>query len=78
VGPARVIRRRRRKSSEADGPEAAKEFSEARSPETFRRLAVRAGLPSFEMIGEGGLGPDAANTGVGIWPRFAKEAGDDA
>jgi len=70
--------RRKRESAAADGPEAAREFSEARSPETFRRLAVEAGLPSFEVIGEGGLGPDDANTGIGIWLRFAKEAANGA
>jgi len=64
--------RRRRES--AKSPEAAKEFAEARSPETFRRLAKEAGLPSFEVVGEGGLGADDPNTGVGIWVRFTKEA----
>ena len=63
--------RRRRES--AKSPEAAKEFAEARSPETFRRLAVEAGLPSFEVIGEGGLGPEDSNTGMGIWLQFTKE-----
>jgi len=66
--------RRRRESVAAKGPEAAREIAEARSPETFRRLAVEAGLPSFEVIGEGGLGADDPNTGIGIWLRFAKEA----
>lgn len=65
--------RRRRESTAADGPEAAREFAEARNPETFRSLAVEAGLPSFEVIGEGGLGPDEPETGLGIWVRFAKE-----
>ena len=66
--------RRRRESVTAKGPEAAREFAEARSPETFRRLAVEAGLSSFEIIGEGGLGADDPNTGIGIWLRFTKEA----
>lgn len=64
--------RRRRES--AKSPEAAKEFAEARSPETFRRLATEAGLPSFEVVGEGDLGADDPNTGIGIWLRFTKEA----
>jgi len=68
--------RRRRES--AKSPEAAKEFAEARSPETFRRLAKEAGLPSFEVVGEGGLGADDPNTGVGIWVRFTKEAASDS
>lgn len=65
--------RRRRESAAAKGPEAAREFAEARSPETFRRLAVEAGLPSFEVVGEGGLGPDDPKTGIGIWLRFTTE-----
>jgi SAM-dependent methyltransferase len=68
--------RRKRESAAAKGPEAAREFAEARSPETFRRFAVGAGLPAFEVIGEGGLGPDDADAGVGIWVRFTKEAGN--
>jgi SAM-dependent methyltransferase len=66
--------RRRRESVAANGPEAAREFAEARSPETFRRLAAEAGLPSFEVVGEGGLGLDDPNTGIGIWLQFTKEA----
>ena len=64
--------RRRRES--AKSPEAKREFNEARSPETFRRLATEAGLPSFEVVGEGGLTADDPNTGIGIWLRFTKEA----
>jgi hypothetical protein len=64
----------RRQRESAKSREAAREFAEARSPETFRRLAAEAGLPSFEVIGEGGLGPDDPNTGIGIWLRFMKEA----
>jgi SAM-dependent methyltransferase len=58
--------RRKRESATAKGPEAAREFAGARDPETFRRLAVEAGLPSFEVVGEGGLGADDPNTGIGI------------
>lgn len=68
--------RRRRES--AMSPEAASEFAEARSPETFRRLATEAGLHSFEVVGEGGLTADDPSTGIGIWLRFTKEAADDA
>jgi len=65
--------RRRRESVAAEDPEAERKFAEARSPETFRRLAAEAGLPSFEVVGEGGLGADDPNTGIGIWLRFEKE-----
>ena len=68
--------RKKRESAVAGGPEAAREFAEARSPETFRRLAVEAGLTSFEVTGEGGLGPDDPDSGIGIWLRFTKEAGN--
>jgi len=68
--------RRKRESAAADGPEAAREFADARSPETFRRLAVEAELPAFEVIGEGGLAPDDPDTGIGIWLRFVKEVGN--
>jgi SAM-dependent methyltransferase len=65
---------RRRESDAAKGPEAARRFAEERSPATFRRLAAEAGLPTFEVIGEGGLEADNPNTGIGIWLRFTKEA----
>ncbi|MFA4945044.1 MAG: class I SAM-dependent methyltransferase [Lentisphaeria bacterium] len=65
--------RRQRESQRRKGPEAMRAFGEARSSDTFRRLAVQAGLPAFEVIGEGGLGADDPNTGVGIWLRFTKE-----
>ena len=68
--------RRRRES--AKSPEEARTFAEARSPETFRRLATEASLPSFEVVGEGGLAADDPNTGIGIWLRFTKEGADDA
>jgi len=65
--------RRRRESAAAKGPDAARKFADARSPETFRRLAVEAGLPTFEVVGEAFLGPDNPNTGIGIWLRLVKE-----
>jgi len=68
--------RRRRKSAENKGPEAAKEFAEARSPETFRRLAEEAHLPGFTVTGEGGLGTEDNNTGMGIWLQFEKKEED--
>ncbi|MBS3735207.1 MAG: class I SAM-dependent methyltransferase [Phycisphaerae bacterium] len=69
--------RRRRESVAAKGAEAVCEFAEARSPETFRRLATEAGLPSFEVMGEGGLTADDPKTGIGIWLRFTKETAND-
>jgi ubiquinone/menaquinone biosynthesis C-methylase UbiE len=65
--------RRQRESVTAKGPEAARKFAKARSPETFRRLAMEAGLPSFDVVCEWEVGLDAPNAGVGIWLRFVKE-----
>ena len=65
--------RRQRESQRRKGPEAMRAFHAARSPDTFHRIAVEAGLPTFEVVGEGGLDADDPNTGVGIWLRFAKE-----
>jgi len=69
--------RRRRESAAAKGPDAARRFAEERNPATFRCLAVEAGLPAFEVIGEGGLDADNPNTGIGIWLRFMKGATND-
>ena len=63
--------RQRRES--AKNPEAARKFAEARSPETFHRLAVEAELPSFKVVGEGGLAANDPNTGIGIWLQFTKD-----
>ncbi|MFO7899344.1 MAG: class I SAM-dependent methyltransferase [Planctomycetota bacterium] len=69
--------RRRRAGVAEKGPDALRRFHEARSPDTFRRLAAEAELPDFEVLGEGGLGPDDPDAGLGIWLRFSKEAPDE-
>ena len=66
--------RQRLEAVAANGSEAAQKFVENRRPETFRRLAVEAGLSSFEVISNDGLGPDEPFTGIGTWLQFAKEA----
>jgi SAM-dependent methyltransferase len=68
--------RRRRAAAADQGPAAAREFAAARNPETFRRLAMEADLPAFNVIGEGGLDSNAPDTGMGIWLQFAKENGN--
>jgi len=65
--------RRQRKSNAGKSPEEIQRFKELRSSETFRNLAVAAGLPSFEIEGEGGLDSDDPKTGIGIWLRFTKQ-----
>jgi multidrug resistance efflux pump len=57
-----------------NGPEVTQKFAETRRPEAFRRAAVEAGLSSFEVISNDGLGPDEPFTGVGTWLQFSKEA----
>ena len=65
--------RRQRASQRRKGPEAIRKFREARSRETFERLAREAGLTRFAVLGEGGLDADDPDRGVGIWLRFSKE-----
>lgn len=65
--------RRQRESQRSKGSDAMGKFRDARSPDTFRRLALEVGLPEFEIVGEGGQEADAPDTGVGIWLRFTKE-----
>lgn len=65
--------RRRRESQRSKGAEAMQKFREARSPETFRRLAVEADLPRFEVVGEGALDEEDSRSGIGIWLQFTKE-----
>ena len=63
---------RRRHGNMDPNSEATKRFRRLRSPETFRQWAEKAGLPDFEVIGHGGLGPDDPRAGKGIWLRFSK------
>ncbi len=72
--PAReAFIRRRRESVAEKGPDAVRKFTEARRPETFRRVARDSGLTDFEVVGEGGLEPEDAKAGIGIWLRFCKQ-----
>jgi SAM-dependent methyltransferase len=66
--------RKKLESVAANGPDASRRFVDGRRPETFRRAAVEAGLSSFEVISNDGLGPDEPFTGVGTWLQFSKEA----
>lgn len=65
--------RRRREASSGKDREALAEFKKARSPETFRRLAIQAQLASFEITGEGGLDYGESEAGIGIWLKIRKE-----
>jgi SAM-dependent methyltransferase len=65
--------RRRRESSSGKDREALEKFKNARSPETFRRLAIQAQLASYEITGEGGLDYGETDAGTGIWLKIRKE-----
>jgi ubiquinone/menaquinone biosynthesis C-methylase UbiE len=65
--------RRQRESLRRKGPEAMRQFREARSRETFERLAREAGLAYFTVLGEGGLSEADPEAGIGVWLRFSKE-----
>ena len=70
----REFMRRRLEGVRDKGPKALRRFWEARSPETFRRLAKQAALPSFEVVREPGSLPPDPQAALGIWLRFTKEA----
>jgi hypothetical protein len=42
------------------------------SPDTFRDWATQAGARDFEDIGEGGLGENDSQPGLGVWLIFRK------
>jgi ubiquinone/menaquinone biosynthesis C-methylase UbiE len=63
---------RRHKAVKKRGPDAYRRFKEARSSQTFRRLAEEAGLVDFVVAGDGGSDPDSPGAGLGIWLRFKK------
>ena len=67
---------RRRHGNMDPNSEATKRFRRLRSPETFRQWAEQAGVPHFQVIGQGGLSPDDPDAGKGIWLRLSKPKGE--
>lgn len=63
---------RRHEGVRSKGPEAYERFLWLRDPETFAAWADEAGLPEFEIIGEGGKPPEDPRAGLGIWLRFQR------
>jgi len=49
-------------------------FAEERSPDTFHRLAVTAGLSRYEIVSDTASIASEAGKGLAIWLRFKKEA----
>ncbi|MGC9319337.1 MAG: class I SAM-dependent methyltransferase [Armatimonadota bacterium] len=62
--------KRRHENVRNKGPKAYERFLWLRDPETFAAWATEAGLPDFEVIGEGGKPPEDSRAGLGIWLRF--------
>ncbi len=65
--------RRRHEGVQRKGPEAYAEFLRLRQPDTFAAWAQQAGVPSFEVEGEGGRPPGDPSAGLGIWLRFGRQ-----
>jgi ubiquinone/menaquinone biosynthesis C-methylase UbiE len=70
----REFMRRRCEDVSEQGADALARFAEKRSPDTFHRLAVSAGLSHFEIVTDTGSVASEAGEGLGIWLRFTKEA----
>jgi len=67
---------RRRHGNMDPNSEATRRFRKLRSPDTFRHWAEQAGVPHFQVIGQGGLGPEDPRAGKGIWLRMSKPKGE--
>lgn len=72
----REFTRRRHEGVRRQGPDAYGRFAEARSAETFRRLAEEAGWVDFEVVGDGAADPESPQAGLGIWLRCRKQPSD--
>ena len=64
--------RRQRENTRKRSKAAMDAFRAARSPDAFRNWATQGGIRDFEVIGEGGLGEDDPETGLGVWLIFRK------
>lgn len=47
-------------------------FVELRRPEQMRQWAREAGLPQFEVLGEGAISAGDSRVGQGVWLMFEK------
>ncbi|MFO8079698.1 MAG: class I SAM-dependent methyltransferase [Armatimonadota bacterium] len=65
--------KRRHQNVRNKGPEAYERFLHLRDPETFAAWADEAGLPEFEVVGEGGKPAENPKAGLGIWLRFQRK-----
>lgn len=64
---------RRHEAVRSKGSEAYERFLWLRHPETFAAWACEAGLPEFEVVGEGGKPPEDPRAGLGVWLRFQRK-----
>lgn len=68
----KLIEDRKRKMEGKDS-EKWKRFVELRRPEQMRNWAQDAGLPKFEVMGEGAISAGDARVGQGVWLWFTKQ-----
>lgn len=64
----------RKQLLEGDEAEKWQRFVDLRSPEQMRAWAEAAGLPHFEIMGQGAISAEDARVGQGVWITFEKAA----
>lgn len=77
VWARRELIRRRHDDVRRKGPEAYNRFLHLRDPRTFAAWAKEAGIPEFEVVGEGGRPVEDPRAGLGVWLRFERGGEDD-
>lgn len=63
----------RKKKMEGDNAEKWKKFVELRRPEQMNEWAVTAGLPEFQVMGNGAISAEDDRVGQGVWLLFEKK-----
>jgi ubiquinone/menaquinone biosynthesis C-methylase UbiE len=64
----------RKQLLEGDEAEKWQRFVELRRPEQMRAWAEAAGLPHYEVMGQGAISAEDARVGQGVWITFEKAA----
>jgi SAM-dependent methyltransferase len=64
----------RKASLEGEDRERWERFVDVRRPEQMRSWAQDAGIPEFDVLGQGALAQDDGQVGQGVWLRFQKES----
>jgi len=63
----------RKKKMQGEDSEKWNRFVELRRPEQMKKWAQDAGLPEFEVMGEGAISAGDARVGQGVWLLFTKQ-----